>query len=103
MGDPLRLGQIVSNLVTNAVKFTPAGGRVSVRLAREGAEAVLTVTDSGIGIDPGVLPRIFDRFRQADSTITRRYGGLGLGLAIVRHLVELHGGRVSADSEGPGR
>jgi PAS domain S-box-containing protein len=103
MGDPLRLGQIVSNLVTNAVKFTPGGGRVRVRLARVGPEAALTVTDSGIGIEPGVLPRIFDRFRQADSTITRRHGGLGLGLAIVRHLTELHGGEVSVSSPGVGQ
>ena len=103
LGDPLRLGQIVSNLVTNAVKFTPAGGDVSVRLVREGAEAVLTVSDTGIGIEPGVLPQIFDRFRQADSTITRRHGGLGLGLAIVRHLSELHGGRVSVTSPGAGQ
>ena len=103
LGDPLRLGQIVSNLVTNAVKFTPAGGDVSVRLVQEGAEAVLTVSDTGIGIEPGVLPQIFDRFRQADSTITRRHGGLGLGLAIVRHLSELHGGRVSVTSPGAGQ
>ena len=103
LGDPLRLGQIVSNLVTNAVKFTPAGGDVSVRLVREGAEAVLTVGDTGIGIEPSVLPQIFDRFRQADSTITRRHGGLGLGLAIVRHLSELHGGRVSVTSPGAGK
>jgi signal transduction histidine kinase len=103
LGDPLRLGQIVSNLVTNAVKFTPTGGDVYVRLVREGAEAVLTVSDTGIGIEPSVLPQIFDRFRQADSTITRRHGGLGLGLAIVRHLSELHGGRVSAASPGMGQ
>jgi PAS domain S-box-containing protein len=103
LGDPLRLGQIVSNLVTNAVKFTPTGGDVCVRLVREGAEAVLTVSDTGIGIEPSVLPQIFDRFRQADSTITRRHGGLGLGLAIVRHLSELHGGRVSVASPGVGQ
>ena len=103
LGDPLRLGQIVSNLVTNAVKFTPGGGLVRVRLTREGAEAVLTVRDTGIGIEPSVVPQIFDRFRQADSTITRRHGGLGLGLAIVRHLSELHGGVVSVSSPGPGQ
>ena len=103
LGDPLRLGQIVANLVTNAVKFTPGGGRVQVSLARSDAWAVITVADTGIGIDPPLLPRIFDRFRQADSTITRRHGGLGLGLAIVRHLAELHGGTVSAESAGPGR
>jgi len=103
LGDPLRLGQIVANLVTNAVKFTPGGGRVQVSLARSDAWAVITVADTGIGIAPPLLPRIFDRFRQADSTITRRHGGLGLGLAIVRHLAELHGGTVSAESAGPGR
>ena len=103
LGDPLRLGQIVANLVTNAVKFTPSGGRVEVRLARTEAWAVITVADTGIGIEAPLLPRIFDRFRQADSTITRRHGGLGLGLAIVRHLAELHGGAVSAESAGPGR
>jgi signal transduction histidine kinase/ActR/RegA family two-component response regulator len=103
LGDPLRLGQIVANLVTNAVKVTPSGGRVEVRLARTEAWAIITVADTGIGIEAPLLPRIFDRFRQADSTITRRHGGLGLGLAIVRHLAELHGGTVSAESAGPGR
>jgi PAS domain S-box-containing protein len=103
LGDPTRLGQIVANLVSNAVKFTPAGGRVHVRLAREGAEAVITVSDTGIGIPPELLAHVFDRFRQADSTITRRHGGLGLGLAIVRHLVELHGGSVRVESQGDGR
>ena len=103
LGDPLRLGQIVANLVTNAVKFTPGGGLVQVSLARRDAFAVITVSDTGIGIEPALLPRIFDRFRQADSTITRRHGGLGLGLAIVRHLAELHGGTVSADSAGSGQ
>jgi PAS domain S-box-containing protein len=103
LGDPLRLGQIVANLVANAVKFTPAGGRVRVGLARHGAEAVVTVTDTGIGIPPEMLAHVFDRFRQADSTITRRHGGLGLGLAIVRHLAELHGGTVRAESRGDGQ
>ena len=103
LGDPLRLGQIAANLVTNAVKFTPEGGHVRVGLARDGEYAVLTVADTGIGIEADVLPRIFDRFRQADSTITRRHGGLGLGLAIVRHLTELHAGTVSAESPGRGQ
>ena len=103
LGDPLRLGQIAANLITNAVKFTPGGGRVRVRLAREGGEAVITVADTGIGIPPELLAHVFDRFRQADSTITRRHGGLGLGLAIVRHLVELHGGSVRVESRGDGQ
>jgi PAS domain S-box-containing protein len=103
MGDPLRLGQIVGNLLANAVKFTSTGGTVRASLAREGDDAVVTVTDTGIGIAPDILARIFDRFRQADSTITRRHGGLGLGLAIARHLAELHGGTVRADSPGVGR
>jgi PAS domain S-box-containing protein len=102
LGDPLRLGQIVTNLVANAVKFTSAGGHVRVSLARAGREAVIVVADNGIGIEPDVLDHIFDRFRQADSTITRRHGGLGLGLAIARHLADLHGGSVSAESPGPG-
>jgi len=103
IGDPLRLGQIVANLVTNAVKFTPTAGRVHVALARGTSGAVVTVSDTGIGIEATLLPRIFDRFRQADSTLTRRHGGLGLGLAIVRHLAELHGGSVRAASPGPGQ
>jgi PAS domain S-box-containing protein len=100
LGDPLRLGQIVGNLLANAVKFTAPGGHVRVRLAREAGEAVITVADTGIGIEPDVIGHVFDRFRQADSTITRRHGGLGLGLAIARHLVELHGGTVMAASPG---
>ena len=102
LGDPLRLGQIVTNLLANAVKFTSAGGRVQVSLARAGTDAVVVVADDGIGIEPEALEHIFDRFRQVDSTITRRHGGLGLGLAIARHLAELHGGRVTAESPGPG-
>jgi PAS domain S-box-containing protein len=95
-GDPDRLQQIVWNLLSNAIKFAPEGGRVAVRLDQEGAFARLQVEDDGPGIDPEFLPYVFERFRQRDSTGTRRYGGLGLGLAIVRHLVELHGGSVSA-------
>lgn len=103
-GDAPRLLQVVNNLLTNAIKFTPHGGRVSVHLERiEGARAQLTVTDTGIGIRPEVLPHLFSRFVQADSTVTRTHGGLGLGLSIVRHLVDAHGGQVSAESPGEGK
>ena len=100
-GDPNRLQQIVWNLLSNAVKFTPKGGRVVVRLERVNSHVEIVVSDTGQGIHPDLLPFIFDRFRQGDSTTTRQHGGLGLGLAIVRHLVELHGGSVRADSPGP--
>src|SRR5882724_8836403 len=100
--DANRLQQVVANLLSNAVKFTPAGGRVEVGVARAGDDLRLTVADTGDGLAPEVAPHIFDRFRQADSTITRQYGGLGLGLSIVRHIVEGHGGTVQATSEGPG-
>ena len=102
-GDPHRLQQVVWNLLSNAVKFTPRGGRIEVRLGRSGSQVEIRVSDSGIGIAPDFLDHVFDRFRQADSTTTRTYGGLGLGLAIVRHLVELHGGTVHAESGGPGK
>ncbi|HLM55511.1 MAG TPA: ATP-binding protein [Pyrinomonadaceae bacterium] len=102
-GDAKRLQQIAWNLLSNAVKFTPEGGRVEVRVEREGARLRLVVRDTGRGIEQDFLPCVFDRFRQADSTTTRRHGGLGLGLAIVRHLAELHGATVGADSEGAGR
>ena len=102
-GDASRLQQVVWNLISNAIKFTPSGGQVSVRLERAGNDAQLSVSDTGQGISSDFLPYIFDRFRQADGTTTRRHGGLGLGLAIVRHLVELHGGTVHADSPGAGR
>jgi len=101
-GDAGRLQQIVWNLLSNAIKFTPSGGQVAVRLERVGSRARISVTDTGEGIRPAFLPFVFDRFSQADSTFTRPHGGLGLGLAIVRHLVELHGGSVSADSQGQG-
>ena len=101
--DPARLQQIVWNLLSNAVKFTPQGGQINVRVEQDGCNARVAVSDSGQGINPEFLPRVFDRFRQADSSTTRSYGGLGLGLAIVRHLVELHGGTVSAESEGVGK
>jgi CheY-like chemotaxis protein len=103
VGDPGRLQQIVWNLVSNATKFTPAGGRIDVHVERHGAEAHLRVSDTGVGISPEFLPHVFERFRQADSTTTRVHGGLGLGLAIVRHLVELHGGTVEAESPGLGK
>lgn len=102
-GDEVRLQQIVNNLINNAVKFTSEDGLVSLKLARRDRMVVLTVTDTGIGIAPEFLPKIFDRFLQADSTTKRTHSGLGLGLTIVRHLTELHGGQVSASSEGLGK
>jgi len=101
-GDPARLQQIVCNLLSNAIKFTPLGGRAEVVLARRGAEAEISVRDTGQGIKSEFLPFVFDRFRQEDGSISRRHGGLGLGLAIVRHLIELHGGTISAASDGEG-
>ena len=99
--DPGRLQQVLWNLLANAVKFTPAGGTVQVLLGRDGNDAVIRVIDSGIGIAPDFLPYVFDRFRQQDASISRRHGGLGLGLSIARQLVELHGGTIAADSAGP--
>jgi CheY-like chemotaxis protein/anti-sigma regulatory factor (Ser/Thr protein kinase) len=101
-GDASRLQQVVWNLLSNAIKFTPAGGRVEIRVERTETAARIVVSDTGRGIEPKFLPYVFDRFRQADSTSTRAHGGLGLGLAIVRHLVELHGGEVRAESAGVG-
>jgi CheY-like chemotaxis protein len=101
-GDPARLQQIASNLLTNAVKFTPAGGTVRVNLERWGDRVTLTVRDTGKGIAPELLDQIFQPFLQGEASSTRRSGGLGLGLAIVQRLVQLHGGAVSASSEGPG-
>jgi len=100
--DPDRLQQVMWNLLSNAVKFTRPGGRVEVELRREASQAVVRVSDTGQGISADFLPHVFDRFRQQDMGTTRQHGGLGLGLAIVRHLVELHGGEVSAESEGQG-
>ncbi len=102
VGDPDRLQQVVWNLLSNAIKFTPRGGRVQVRLRRAQSHVELVVADDGQGITADFLPHVFDRFRQGDASFTRKAGGLGLGLAIVRSLVELHGGVVSAQSDGPG-
>jgi len=100
-GDPQRLQQIVWNLLTNAVKFTPKGGMVQVELKRSGSYVELNVRDTGIGIPHDFLPHVFDRFRQADASSTRSFGGLGLGLSIVRHLTEMHGGTIAVASSGP--
>src|SRR5262245_40581332 len=102
-GDPIRLEQIVTNLLDNAVKYTPPGGRIDVRVTSEGPYAVLCVRDTGVGIDPDALPRIFDPFVQANPISDRSGAGLGLGLTLVKRLVELHGGTVSASSAGPNR
>ncbi len=101
-GDPTRLQQILWNLFSNAIKFTPKGGKIQVALERVNSHVEITVTDTGAGIKPEFLPHVFERFRQADASTTRKFGGLGLGLAIVKHLVELHGGKVRAKSPGEG-
>jgi CheY-like chemotaxis protein/two-component sensor histidine kinase len=103
LADAARLQQIVWNLLSNAIKFTPSGGHVTLAAERRADEVVVTVSDDGDGIAPDFLPHVFERFRQAESSEARSHGGLGLGLAIVRQLVELHGGGVSAASEGRGR
>jgi PAS domain S-box-containing protein len=102
-GDPNRLQQVVSNLLSNAVKFTPDGGRVSVKLKRVDSRARIVVSDNGAGITPTFLPYVFDRFRQANGANTRQYSGLGLGLAISRKIVEMHGGTIRAESRGEGQ
>ena len=102
-GDPVRLQQVVWNLLSNAIKFTPRGGRVQIRSERVNSHLEIVVSDTGQGIPPDFLPHVFDRFRQADQKTSRQHGGMGLGLAIVRHLVEMHGGTVSATSEGEGQ
>jgi chemotaxis methyl-accepting protein methylase/signal transduction histidine kinase/chemotaxis response regulator CheB len=102
-GDAARLQQVVSNLLTNAIKFSSEGGHVTVTLEKADGCARIKVSDTGAGIEPGFLPHVFDRFSQADTSNTRMYGGLGLGLAIVRHLVEQHGGMIQADSPGSGK
>jgi signal transduction histidine kinase/ActR/RegA family two-component response regulator len=100
LGDPGRLQQVMWNLLSNAVKFTPTGGTVQVLLSRDGQDVLIRVADSGIGISPEFLPYVFDRFRQQDASITRKHGGLGLGLSIARQLVELHGGTIAVASSG---
>lgn len=102
-GDPARLQQAIGNLLANAIKFTPEGGRIALRLARDGAVGIVEVTDTGRGIAPELLPQIFERFRQGDENSGERQSGLGLGLSITRHLVEMHGGSVVAASPGEGR
>jgi len=102
-GDAARLQQVVWNLLSNAVKFTPDRGAVVVKLVVVERHAMISVSDNGAGIAPEFLPYVFDRFRQADGSSTRKHGGLGLGLAIVRHIIEMHGGSVSVDSRGKGQ
>jgi PAS domain S-box-containing protein len=102
-GDPARLQQVVWNLLSNAIKFTPKGGRIQVRVERVNSHIEIAISDTGAGIKPEFLPHVFERFRQADQQTTRHHGGLGLGLAIVRHLIELHGGTVEAESPGEGQ
>jgi signal transduction histidine kinase/ActR/RegA family two-component response regulator len=103
IADPERIRQVIWNLLSNAVKFTDPDGKVVLSLAQHGSSVVLRVADTGRGIDPEFLPYVFERFKQADGSTTRRFGGLGLGLAIVRHIVELHGGQVRVESEGKGK
>ncbi|HEV8436644.1 MAG TPA: ATP-binding protein [Methylomirabilota bacterium] len=102
-GDAIRLQQVVANLLSNAIKFTPSGGHVEVRLTQVGSDVEIQVSDTGQGIDASFLPHVFERFTQADASTTRRHAGLGLGLAIVRALVERHGGSIRAESPGPGQ
>jgi len=101
--DPDRLQQVVWNLLSNACKFTPEGGRIDVALRASRTHATITVADTGVGISSDFLPHVFDRFRQAEQGFTRSHGGLGLGLAIVKQLVEMHGGEATARSDGPGK
>ncbi|MEH2114201.1 AAA family ATPase [Nostoc sp.] len=103
LGDANRLQQVIWNILSNAIKFTPIAGQVKIQLGQVGSELQICITDTGKGIEPEFLPFVFDYFRQADSATTRKFGGLGLGLAIVRHLVELHGGTVQAESLGEGK
>src|SRR5207247_2770206 len=101
--DPARLQQVIWNLLSNAAKFTPSGGTIMLAVRRDERSVTIEVKDTGIGIHPSFLHRVFERFWQADSTSTRVHTGLGLGLALVRHIVEVHGGEVEARSEGEGQ
>jgi CheY-like chemotaxis protein/anti-sigma regulatory factor (Ser/Thr protein kinase) len=101
--DPDRLQQVVWNLLSNAIKFTPEKGQITIELESDESETKVIVSDTGKGVSPEFLPFVFDRFRQADGTTTRQHGGLGLGLAVVRHIVELHGGTVDVKSKGEGK
>jgi signal transduction histidine kinase len=103
LGAPDRLRQVIWNLVMNAVKFTPAGGRVDVAVGRSNEHVEIVVADNGVGISAAVLPQVFESFRQEDSSSTRAHGGLGIGLALVKQIVELHGGSVRAQSAGKGK
>jgi len=100
--DPVRIQQVVSNLLSNSIKFTPAGGRISIRARRDDGHAEVAVSDTGEGVPPEMLPFVFERFQQADASVSRRHGGLGLGLAVARHYVERHGGTIEALSDGAG-
>jgi CheY-like chemotaxis protein len=102
-GDAGRLQQVVWNLLSNAVKFTPKNGRIEIALARKGSHVEIVVSDTGIGVKADFLPHLFERFRQSDASAARQHGGMGIGLTIVKHLVELHGGRVHAASAGEGQ
>ena len=102
-GEPRRLQQIVWNLLSNAVKFTPSGGQITIKVTQEQSDATIEIQDNGIGIEPAFMPQLFERFTQGDSSSTREHHGVGLGLAIARQMVELHGGTISARSDGPGR
>jgi len=102
-GDPARMLQILQNLLSNAIKFTTNGGRVSLEASRAGQEASIRVKDTGIGISAEFIPFVFDPFRQADTSTTRAHGGVGLGLAIARYLIELHGGTIDVVSDGEGQ
>src|SRR5258707_2771669 len=101
-GDAVRMQQVIWNLLSNSIKFTPKGGQVTVKVDRSDSMTQVTVTDTGEGIRAKFLPYVFDRFKQADGSITRKHGGLGLGLAIARHLTEMHGGTIEVDSAGEG-